>query len=114
MDELDVLEKRKKKLNADLRDTKSKLLTSFDANSVESMRVEGVGLMYTSRKIYAKVADDEACRAWLHEIGRDEVITESVNKTRLAGLVKELLKKGDAVPDSVEYTEPTEIKLTRS
>jgi len=114
MDRKEALEAQVKEVNKHIFEVKSGLRTSFETQRVKSLALEGVGTCGSRDMIYAKVVDADATRAWLAELGREEIIKEDFNKSRLAALVKEQLKAGEAVPECVSYIETTEISLRRS
>jgi hypothetical protein len=114
MDQKESLEEQVKETTEQIKKVKLRLRSSFQTQEIKSLNIEGLGTCGTRDMIYAKVEDPDAAREWLAEIGREEVLTEQFNKSRLNSLVKERLENGDGIPECVSWVESTEVSLRRS
>ena len=109
-DEKDRLKYRDSQINEEATTIKRQLLDYFDSQEgVESIKVEGAGTARLMSQLYAKVTDKAAATAALREMGREELITEEISKSRLNAYVKECAMQGDPLPDGIEATEVTDI-----
>lgn len=79
------------------------LPTKFEANGTDLVRIpELARSFYPTTKYSAKVVDKEKLYAWLREVGQSDVITETVNASTLAGLLKDMtLNQGIDAPEDV-------------
>lgn len=67
-----------------------------------SAKVEGVGTVSLRDEMSVKQLDKAKVAEWLTDIGRDDIISESINASSLKSVVKKRIEAGEEIPDCIE------------
>jgi len=90
-------------------------LRSIDAKT--TAKYEGIGSVTAVKpRLYASYNQGQAgdVFAWLEEIGRDELIKETVHPSSLSALVKDRLEEGFPPPECVSYYFKESVRINRN
>lgn len=86
----------------------------MDEEDISTITVKGVGRVSLQGDIYFSISDKEEAFKWLREHGHGDIIQETVNSSTGKAFAKELMRKGEAVPDTCFKVTPfTRAQLTR-
>ena len=109
VDRLAGYEEVRKKLQKEYDDLRKIYLPEAMTNEgVTNINITDVGRITLRSDIYVSVpaVDREVAYDWLRGTGHGGIIKETVNANTLRSTVKEMLRKGEALPD------PTVLKVT--
>ena len=83
---------------------------------IESVKLEGIGTLYTvtKPKVSVLVADQPAFYSWLKENGHGDIIKETVHYQTLNSWAKEILEQGNPVPEWCKVFHETRAVIRRS
>lgn len=91
--------------------------TKFEDEGIERISVDGVGRVSLTGDMYVSVfkGKKEEFYEFLRDIGKGDLITESVNPSTLKAVVKQMISNGDELPDDlVKVTPFTRASITSS
>jgi hypothetical protein len=106
-----------KRINAEydfLRITK--IPTKMEDEGVDRISITGVGRVSLTADMHVSVKADmkEKFYEWLHDNGRENLITETVNASTLKAAVKQMYKAGEEVPEDLLNVSPfTRASITK-
>lgn len=117
-DEKDVAEGALKVINKRIEEIVKKELPEFmDADGVSNVKIDGVGRLSLRTEVYASILAEnrETAYQWLRDTGRGSLVSETVNASSLKAAMKECLKNGEEIPESlIKVTPVTVAVLTKS
>lgn len=117
-DHKDEIEESLKEVNKRIEEiAKKELPESMDADGISNIKIDGVGRLSLRTEVYASILAEnrEAACDWLRDTGRGSLVTETVNASSLKAAMKECLKNGEEVPESlIKVTPVTVAVLTKT
>jgi hypothetical protein len=74
----------------------------MEDEGIENLRISGVGLVYLSPVLRARIGPDKvAAYEWLRDTGHENLITETVNAQTLSSACKMILAKGEPITEHI-------------
>ena len=95
----------------------TKIPQVMEDESVKNMSVEGVGRVSLTADMHVSVKAEckDAFYLWLRDNGREDLIQPTVNSSTLKATVKNMVKKGEEIPDDLLNVSPfTRASITKS
>jgi hypothetical protein len=94
----------------------NRLPEQMDEESIDGIRVDGIGRVSLTGDMYVSCSADN--REWLKEfltdIGKGSLITSTVNSSSLKAVVKDMMKKGEEIPEGMLNITPfTRASITK-
>jgi len=89
----------------------------MEDQGIENIRLAGVGLIYLSPVLRARINKDRKKEAyeWLYDNGHADLITNTVNAQTLSSAVKEMMRKNEQFPkDLILVDALTQATIRRS
>ncbi len=89
----------------------------FDDEGIRNLHVEGIGRIGLTSGIYASIKPDRKFDAYqfLGDTGRGDIITSTVNAQTLAATLKQMMQKGEDVPEELFTVTPwTRASITKA
>jgi D-alanine-D-alanine ligase-like ATP-grasp enzyme len=87
----------------------------MEEESLDVCTIAGVGRLGTRVEANVKTNDKDALKAWLIEIGAEDLIGETVNSSSLKSFITNRIKEGEDIPDDkvLEFKPYTVATLTK-
>lgn len=88
----------------------------FEAEGIEGLKVEGVGRVSLTGDMHVSIlaANREAAYEFFRDIGKGDLITETINSSTLKAAVKAMVKAGEDVPEEyIKVTPFTRASITK-
>ena len=104
--EKDRLKDTLTKVQEDLDATEAKLMETLEAQNLEQVRYDNIGLITIKKpRVTASIIDGQEDLLFenLEKLGRGDLIKRTVNRLSLASFFKELLDEGKEVPAGGTY-----------
>ncbi len=115
---LEAEEEIMKAHKANLEEAETKILEFLEsANKKDTGMYPNLGkVSITAPRVYASLKEENrtAGFAYLKQMGRADLIKETVNSQSLSSFTKEIVESGQEVPDCISYYLKPSIKFTRS
>lgn len=95
----------------------TKIPQVMEDEGIKNMNVEGVGRVSLTADMHVSVKAEmkEAFYLWLRDNGREDLIQPTVNSSTLKATVKNMVKKGEEIPDDLLNVSPfTRASITKS
>ena len=100
-------------IDSQLQDLNVKVVDFFEAQKIQSMKLEGVGHFFLNRELYPQVEDKELVMAWLKKEGDlDLIMTFNTNKFK--AYYKERLENKQELPENVRQYIKTDIRVRKA
>ncbi len=103
-DELAKIKEQKKELQKKFDEYRFKLIPeAMEEAGLERATFDGIGTVYLTSDIYFSIPapkKEDAFR-WLHHHGHGDLITETVNASSGKAWAKEMLQKGEQLPEDL-------------
>ena len=123
--EMRVIQGEKEALEEELKDLNkhfdflriTKIPQMMEDSGVKNINVEGVGRVSLTADMHVSVKAEmkEAFYLWLRDNGREDLIQPTVNSSTLKATVKNMVKKGEEIPDDLLNVSPfTRASITKS
>jgi hypothetical protein len=123
--EMRKLQLEKDILEADLKECNkhfdflriTKIPGQMEDEGIKNMSVDGVGRVSLTADMHVSVKAEmkEAFYLWLRDNGREDLIQPTVNSSTLKATVKNMVKKGEEIPDDLLNVSPfTRASITKS
>ncbi len=127
LDELALAFKKLKEAHADLKAQAATIWAEvdylrFDAipvmmedDNISNCIIEKVGRLSTRVEASVKTKDKEKLGEWLHEVGADELFTETINSSSLKSFIMNRIKDGGDIPglEIIEFNPYTVATLAK-
>lgn len=111
------IEEQLKGVNAEYDYLRLNLIPNrFEEEGIENITIEGIGRVSLTGDMYVSVLAEnrEKMYEWLDEIGKDSLITKTVNASTLKAAVKAMIRAGEEIPeDLIKVTPFTRASITR-
>ena len=111
------IEEQLKGVNAEYDYLRLNLIPSrFEEEGIENITIEGIGRVSLTGDMYVSVHAENRERMydWLNDIGKDSLITKTVNASTLKAAVKAMIRAGEEIPeDFIKVTPFTRASITR-
>lgn len=104
--EKETLSDRLKSVNEELEKKEAKLMEMLEAQNLEQVRYDGIGLITIKKpRVTASIMEgqEDVLFESLEKLGRGDLVKRTVNRNSLASFFKELLERGEAIPDGGSY-----------
>lgn len=77
------------------------IVQRMEDEGISTITVDGVGRVSLQGDLYARIPADkrQAAFEWLRDNGHGDVITETIPASTLKAMAKEMLKKGETLPE---------------
>lgn len=114
--ELDAAEAHRKAMQERYDNYRKVLIPdALAAASLSSARVDGIGLVYLTKKVHASVpkAKQEEFFDWLSNNGHDGLATYSIHPQTLTAWVKEQQEAGNPIPEYVSVFEDPQVAIRK-
>lgn len=115
--EKEELEEKLKMVNAEYDYLRLNLIpTRFEDEGIENLKVDGIGRVSLTGDMYVSIAADsrDAAYQYFRDIGKGDLITESINSSTLKAAVKAMVKAGEEIPSEfVKVTPFTRASITK-
>jgi hypothetical protein len=95
----------------------TKIPQVMEDEGIKNMNVEGVGRVSLTADMHVSVKAEmkDAFYIWLRDNGREDLIQPTVNSSTLKATVKNMVKKGEEIPDDLLNVSPfTRASITKS
>ncbi len=113
--EVEVAEEALSKKSKEFTSCKLSLIELLDSESkLRTAVYEGIGsISLTKPRVYASCNKENQATlfSYLAEVGRTDLIKETVNAQTLSSFVKENLEEGRAIPECISYILKTNVKF---
>jgi isocitrate lyase len=93
-----------------------KIPEKMDEEGVTGLTLEGIGRVSLTADAYVsiKAGQKEAAWEWLRDTGHGDLITETINASTLKAAIKEMVKKGEEIPNEmINFSPFTRASITR-
>ena len=111
------IEEQLKGVNAEYDYLRLNLIPSrFEEEGIENITIEGIGRVSLTGDMHVSVLAEnrEKMYEWLDNIGKDSLITKTVNASTLKAAVKAMIRAGEEIPeDFIKVTPFTRASITR-
>lgn len=111
------IEEQLKGINAEYDYLRLNFIPSrFEEEGIENITIEGIGRVSLTGDMYVSVLAEnrEKMYEWLDNIGKDSLITKTVNASTLKAAVKAMIRDGEEIPeDLIKVTPFTRASITR-
>lgn len=111
------IEEQLKGVNAEYDYLRLNLIPSrFEEEGIENITIEGIGRVSLTGDMYVSVLAENRERTyeWLCDIGKESLITKTVNASTLKAAVKAMIRAGEEIPeDLIKVTPFTRASITR-
>jgi hypothetical protein len=77
------------------------LPTAMENEGFEKFTADGIGTVYLASDMWLKVVSNPGLQEWLANNGHADLIKPTVNASSLKAAVKQMLTKGEAVPENL-------------
>lgn len=113
----EAMEERMKQLNARFDYLRLNAVPNkMDEEGVSNLTLEGIGRVGLTSDAYAsiKTGQKEHAWEWLQDTGHGDLITETVNASSLKAALKQMVAKGEIIPEEFfNFTPFTRASITR-
>lgn len=95
---------------------KHKLPEQMEEEGIEALTLLNIGRVNLSGDMYVTCAKTNKKKLfqWLRDVGKGDLIQEDVNPSTLKAAIKEMMKKGDKIPDGILKVAPfTKASITK-
>lgn len=87
--------------------------SAMEDAGIENVRMDGIGRVSLTGDMWVKVADKTGFFGWLKKHKLGDLIVPQVNGSTLKAFVKDRIKAGKEVPDSLKVTAFTRASITK-
>jgi len=104
-DEVERLEEESKKAKDRFEKAQDKLVEELQTKGAsQTAKYDGIGRITIMKPLVgARSKDEDVLFDYLKQIGRDDLIKQTVHHRTLSSFVKEMLETGKEIPDFIEY-----------
>lgn len=110
-DQKEGIEDQLTEVNAKVRAAEDLIIEAQDSQGLSSFKDDDGNVYYQEVVPQVKVKDEEAAKKWVSEEGLD--FLWSIQPMRLASTIKEMVLEGKEVPDFIEMSSFTKLKLKK-
>ena len=90
------------------------LMDKWAVKETTQTRRDGIGTLSKVDDVFARISDLDEFKLWADENGLGNLVQEVVNPTSLTSTVKQLMLKGDEIPEGISIHTKSRIKVTQS
>lgn len=116
-DEKESLEAQLKEVNGRYDELRLRVIPQrFEQEGIESLTVEGVGRCNLTADAYVSIPAERKPDAYqfFSDIGKEDIITKTINASTLKAVVKEMVRQGVEFPeDVIKFSPYTRASITR-
>ncbi len=100
--QIKALDDAKKEVQREFDEVRNQLLpTLLEDAGMDSARVTGVGTVALYDMLNIQIYDKDTGYGWLREHDHGDIIVDYIHPSTLKGWAKEMLKKGEEIPEDV-------------